>query len=306
MRTVIGFHHPALLYARSEEYVAAVSGFARAAVANGDPVLIAVPGTNLELLRGALADLGDRVAFADMAVAGRNPGWIIPGVLLRFAADHPGRRVSIVGEPIWRGRSAMEYPACAAHEALINEAFDGRDATILCPYDVRRLDPSVVADAWATHPTMIENGVSRDSDRYADPVVTAAAFNQPLPVPPAHAATLVYGETPAAVRCFVRRHATAHLPEDRAEELVLAVSEVAANTVRHAGGRGTVSYWTEPGLVVCQLHDNGHLTDPLAGRIVPPDIRYRGFGLVLTNNLCDLVRIHTSPSGTTIRLHKQR
>ncbi|MEU4419126.1 sensor histidine kinase [Actinoplanes sp. NPDC024001] len=300
------FHHPALLYCRDAEYVAGVTAFVRSAVNDDNPVLIAVPGANLDLLRAALTDLGDRVDFADMAVAGRNPGRILPSVLLRFAAEHPGRRVSIVGEPIWRDRTPMEYPACAVHEALINAAFAGRDAAILCPYDVGQLDPSVIADAWSTHPTMIEDGALRDSHRYADPVATAAALNRPIPPPPAEAESLVYEKTVAAVRCFVRRHAAAHLPEDRAEELVLAASEVAANTVEHTSGRGRVTVWTEPGLIACHFEDSGHLTDPLAGRVAPADIRHRGYGLVLTNELCDLVRIHSSPSGTTVRLHKLR
>jgi anti-sigma regulatory factor (Ser/Thr protein kinase) len=239
-----------------------------------------------------------------MAVAGRNPGRILPGVLLRFAADHPGRRVSIVGEPIWRDRTAMEYPACAAHEALINAAFAGRDAAILCPYDVSGLSRSVVTDAASTHPTLIEDGAQRDSDRYVDPEVTAAVFNRPLPPPPPDAESLVYRQALAAVRCFVRRHAAAHLPEGRVEELVLAASEVAANTVEYTPNPGRVTVWTEPGIVVCQFQDTGHLTDPLAGRITPPRIDHRGYGLVLTNELCDLVRIHSTPSGTTIRLHK--
>jgi hypothetical protein len=83
------FDHPGLLYRDTGEYLAGTTGFVRAAVAAGDPVLVAVPGSNLELLRGALADVADRVRFADMAVAGRNPGRIIPGVLLAFAAAIP-------------------------------------------------------------------------------------------------------------------------------------------------------------------------------------------------------------------------
>ncbi|MGA5304891.1 anti-sigma factor RsbA family regulatory protein [Nucisporomicrobium flavum] len=300
------FHHPALLYRGSAEYVAGVSAFVRSAVRDGDPVLVAVPGPNLDLVRDALTDLRDSITVADMTVAGRNPGRIIPRVLLRFAADHPGRRVSVVGEPIWPERTELEYPACVAHEALINAVFAERDAAILCPYDVEGLDPAVVKDAWSTHPTMIQDGVLRDSDRYDDPAVTAAAFNRPLPPPAPDAEMLVYEETIAAVRCFVRRHAAAHLPEDAVEDLVLAASEVAANTVDHTSGPGRVTVWTEPGVVVCQLQDTGHLTDPLAGRIVPPHISHRGYGLILTNELCDLVRIHSSPSGTTVRLHKLR
>lgn len=308
LRPDSGFDHPALLYRGDDEFLTGTTAFVRSAVAEQNPVLVAVPGTNLGLLRNALTDVADRVVFADMAVAGRNPGRILPRVLTKFAADHPGRRVAMVGEPIWPGRTELEYPACATHEALINAVFAGRDAAILCPYDAERLDGSVIEDAWRTHPTMIEFGEIRVSDRYADPLETASAFNQALPPSPVDAETLSYGEhsSLAAVRCFVRRHASAFLSPDSTEELVLAANELAANTIEHTPGQGRITVWTEPGMLVCQVEDTGHLTDPLVGRRMPDRERPGGFGLILTHDLCDLVRVHSCPAGTTIRLHKHR
>ena len=40
---------------------------------------------------------------------------------------HPDKHVRVIGEPIWPGRSDLEYPACVQHEALINRAFAVRD-----------------------------------------------------------------------------------------------------------------------------------------------------------------------------------
>jgi demethylmenaquinone methyltransferase/2-methoxy-6-polyprenyl-1,4-benzoquinol methylase len=54
------------------------------------------------------------------------------------------------------------------------------------------------------------------------------------------------------------------------------------------------------------VHDSGHLADPLAGRHhpAPYDLAEAGgHGLRLVHDLCDLVRIHTQPEATTIRLH---
>jgi hypothetical protein len=76
--TTEAFEHPALLYRGSADYLAATTMFVRNALEAGCPVLIAVPGQNLDLLRGALVDDGWRITFADMAVAGRNPGRILP------------------------------------------------------------------------------------------------------------------------------------------------------------------------------------------------------------------------------------
>src|SRR5262245_11936556 len=99
------FEHLGLLYRTDADYLYGTVPFVRSALEAGDPVLVAVPPPNLALLRDALD--GDRAAvtFVDMTVAGRNPGRIIPGLLLRFADEHPGRRVSIIGEPVWPERT---------------------------------------------------------------------------------------------------------------------------------------------------------------------------------------------------------
>jgi anti-sigma regulatory factor (Ser/Thr protein kinase) len=299
------FGHLGLLYDGPAEYLSGTLPFLQAALAADEPALVAVPQANVDLIRDALDGDAGRLAFADMTVAGRNPGRIIPGVLLAFAAAHAGRRVAIIGEPIWPGRSVVEYPACAAHEALINAAFAGRNAAILCPYDAKALDQQTVADAHRTHPVMTRNGSRWDSAFYVDPLATAATFNQPVPTPPPHAVTLAYrGQTSLAdVRRFVTgRAAAAGLEANRTAELAIAVNELAANTVEHGGGGGQVTVWAEPGTLVCQVHDTGHLTDPLAGRIPVAATQLRGRGLVLVNQLCDLVRVHTQPGGTTIHV----
>jgi anti-sigma regulatory factor (Ser/Thr protein kinase) len=302
----MNFVHPALFYADSDEYLAGTVPFIRAGLAAGEPVLVSVPAENLNRIRTALGGDADRVELYDMRVAGRNPGRIIPGVLLAFATAHAGHPVRIIGEPIWAGRSALEYPACAQHEALINAAFAGRDATILCPYDTTRLNPAWIRDAHRTHPVVWTVTDHRGSAEYDDPVAVAAGFNQPLPDPPPHAATMtVHIATLAALRRFViGRAEAAGLTADRVIDLTIAVSELAANTVEHAAGDdGVLAMWVADGRVVCQLSDTGHLTDPMAGRLpVPPDRSAGGRGLLLVNQLCDLVRVHTRPGATTVRV----
>jgi anti-sigma regulatory factor (Ser/Thr protein kinase) len=307
--TVEHFVHPALLYRDDQEYVAGTVPYIREGLATGEPVAVAVPGRNLALIREALGADAELVLLRDMTVAGRNPGRIIPTVLLAFAHAHPGRRVRLIGEPIWAGRSATEYPACAQHEALINTAFTGRAATILCPYNTDLLDPAWIADAHRTHPVMIDAGGRFDSAHYDDPVAVAASFNLPLPDPPPAAASIAVDfYALGAVRRFVAGHAArAGIDPARAEDLTLAVNELATNTVRYGGGSGRLAIWTDADRLVCQLTDRGHLSDPLAGRIpVAPDAPTGGRGLLLVHRLCDFVRVHTTPAGTTIRAHLHR
>jgi anti-sigma regulatory factor (Ser/Thr protein kinase) len=303
------FEHPALFYADTAEYLAGTVPYVLAGLDAGEPVLIAVPGKNLGQIREALGPDADRVESHDMTILGRNPGRIISTVLLPFAAAHPGRRVRIIGEPIWAGRTDVEYPACAQHEALINTAFARRDASILCPYDTSALAPAWISDAARTHPVVWTATSRRSSTAYPGGVAAAAGFNLPLPAPPAHAITLpVDFYSLGEIRQFVAKQATAAgLDAERVMDLTLAVNELTSNTAEHSGGDGTLAMWVDDAYVVCQLTDAGHIVNPLAGRIpVPPDQATRGRGLLLVHRICDLVRIHTTPTGTTIRIQLNR
>jgi anti-sigma regulatory factor (Ser/Thr protein kinase) len=108
----------------------------------------------------------------------------------------------------------------------------------------------------------------------------------------------------AAIRAVVHRYAIqAGLTEARAIDLTLAVSEVAANTVKHAKSPGSLNIWYDNKEIVCQVHDEGVITDPLAGRREPSLDALGGHGLWIVNQVCDQVEIHSDETGTTIRLH---
>ena len=108
----------------------------------------------------------------------------------------------------------------------------------------------------------------------------------------------------AAVRAVVYRYAiAAGLPEARAIDLVLAVSEVAANTVRHAKSPGSLKIWYDSEEIVCQIQDEGTIADPLAGRRQPSLEAMGGHGLWIVNQVCDQVEMQSDENGTTIRLH---
>ncbi|MFD6289713.1 anti-sigma factor RsbA family regulatory protein [Streptomyces sp. NPDC060205] len=297
------FTHPALFYRGEEEYVDGTVPFIREGLAAGEPVAVAVPGPRLELLRSALGDGATDVRFIDMTVAGRNPGRIIPKVLSVFADAHPKERVRIIGEPIWPDRTGVEYPACVQHEALINSAFEGRDATILCPYDEAGLGEQVLTDAYETHPVVISGGLRRNSPSYA-PERAVERYNEPLPVAEG-AEGYVFGadELPAARYFVAERAARLGLSGVRLDDLALVVAELTTNSVVHGGGWGAVYVWGEGGQVVCEVRDEGELKDSLAGRRPSPPAQVGGRGLLLVNYLMDLVRVRTGPEGTVVRCY---
>ncbi|MFI0408652.1 anti-sigma factor RsbA family regulatory protein [Actinomadura sp. 3N508] len=299
-----GFFHPALFYRDEGEYLAGTVPFVRAGREAGEPVAVAVPGERLATLRDALGRTADEVSWLDMSEAGRNPGRIIPGVLRDFADRHAGGgRVRIIGEPIWPGRSATEYPACAQHEALINLAFAGRGVSILCPYDVSGLDEVVIADARATHPVLIDRHGEHVSGDYA-PHRVISAYNRPLPEPPGAVAMSFDLDALPLVREFVTRWgARLGLGPRAVGDLELAANELAANSCLHGGGAGTARLWSEDGQVVFEVRDAGTITDPLAGRRPADMSPDGGRGILMVNHLADLVRMHTGPDGTTVRIY---
>ncbi|MEH0638800.1 sensor histidine kinase [Streptomyces bottropensis] len=298
------FVHPALFYRTEQEYTRQTVAFLREGLANAEPMAVAVPGPNLELIKSALGADAEGILFLDMTEAGRNPGRIIPKVLRGFADAHLQGRVRIIGEPIWAGRSAVEYPACAQHEALINAAFEGRAVTILCPYDEVRLDPQVIADAKVTHPTLISGeGRERASDVY-DWQAIVSRYNQELPTA-ADAAVFSYGEEdlPAARHFAHAQAARLGLAAERLMDVKLAVAELTTNSVVHGGGRGTLAIWAEQEQLLIEVRDAGRLTDPLAGRRPPERGQVGGRGLMLVHYVSDLVRVHTGDDGTTVRFY---
>lgn len=299
----VGLRHVALFYRGRGDYLAATAGFVRAALDRGEPVFAAVPGPRLAMLRGELAADAGRVTFSDMARVGRNPARIIPAVRA-FTDRHPGERVSYLGEPAWPGRTDPELREAARHEALLNRAFADTLVTMMCPYDLAGLPAEVLADAERTHPVLARRGTSSPSAAYLGPDALPPRCDQPLASPPPGALTGHYLADLRTVRDLVTECAVrAGLPLDRMLDLVLAASEVAANTLRHTAAGGTVRGWQTDAEIICQIDDSGWITDPLAGRVRPAAEEPSGHGLWLVNQVCDLVEMRTSEAGTTVRMH---
>ncbi|MEV6550046.1 anti-sigma factor RsbA family regulatory protein [Streptomyces sp. NPDC051597] len=298
------FVHPALFYRGADQYVAGTVPFLREALDAGEPAAVAAPPDRLELIREGLGERAAAVRFIDMTEAGRNPGRIIPSVLRRFADAHTdASRIRIIGEPIWQGRSSVEYPACVQHEALINAAFTGRAVTILCPYDADQLQKQVLSDALATHPVVIDADGETASTAYS-PEQIIARYNEPLVFPAGAAACSFGAESLPNTRDFaVSQARSMGVSGVRLGDLELAVAELTTNSVVHGAGSGILRMWAEDGRIVCEVHDGGQLTDPLAGRRPPHPTQPGGRGLLLVHQLADLVRVHTGPDGTTIRCY---
>jgi anti-sigma regulatory factor (Ser/Thr protein kinase) len=121
--------------------------------------------------------------------------------------------------------------------------------------------------------------------------------------PPGDAEVLTYQDDLAVARGFAASWGRrAELSPDRVDDLVLVVGELTANTLAHTDGPGVLRLWVSGGAVICQVDDEGQITDPQAGKRRPdPAAGGGGRGLWLVRQLCDRVEISTGPAGTSVR-----
>jgi anti-sigma regulatory factor (Ser/Thr protein kinase) len=296
------FQHEALIYEGPESFLTGTLPFIRDGLESGEPVMVAVQRDKIGLLAERLGADADQVTFADMAELGANPNRIIPA-WRSFVSARRGRPVRGIGEPVWAGRCPVEVVECQLHEALLNVAFAGDDGfRLMCPYDAAVLDPAVVHEALCSHPHVSqEHGVRASGDYRADRLLDP--FESPLPPPGGHAEVLAFerdglSEVRQAVAAAAERSG---FGARRMQDVVLAVNELAANSMRHGGGRGVLRIWREDDMLVCEVRDRGRITDALAGRRKPDTEALEGRGLWIVNQLCDLVQLRSGREGTVVR-----
>jgi len=95
--------------------------------------------------------------------------------------------------------------------------------------------------------------------------------------------------------------AAAGLDENRCEELVVAVYELACNAILHGGGGGSLLLSRVEGSVRCQVSDDG----PGFVDVAPPggaDIAPPGVGLWLARQLTDGIEIASGAVGAVVTL----
>lgn len=104
--------------------------------------------------------------------------------------------------------------------------------------------------------------------------------------------------TLSVLRAEVRVHAgQAGLPEARAEDVMLAVHELATNAILYGGGAGRLRIWTLGGELHCQV-DDGHPAQQFAPADSLP--AKPGHGLWVVRQLADRIRILPGACGTRI------
>ncbi len=161
-----------------------------------------------------------------------------------------------------------------------------------------------VADARATHPLLWGCGALQRSPDYA-PGDVLERCNQPLAAGPGAVTYMVRKSADLRpARSFAVDYAGwMGLSQECIEDLQLVATELATNSLMYTGGACRLAFWHDDGHLVCEARDTGRFEDPLVGRLDPGPCGPASRGLYLVNAISDLVRTHTTRTGTTIQAY---
>lgn len=299
-----GFVHRAVVYRDDEDYVRRLAPFLAAGVAGGEAVLVMAGALKVKLLKEAMGHESRGVVFRDVTELGANPAWILPAwhaFLERHRAA--GRPMRGVGESVWPGRRAPEVAECQIHEALLNIAVPATvPLQLVCPYDGQQLPADILAEVQRVHRD--DRTPPRPAERRAAVRHLRQLFGRSLPAPPAHALVMPFraGDL-RRVREVVAAQARPWLRVGhRQDRLVLAVHELATNSVVHGPGGGVLRVWRDGEGLACEVTDEGCFADATVGRLPPGEEQLHGRGVWLAHQLCDLVQVRSGPAGTAVRV----
>jgi anti-sigma regulatory factor (Ser/Thr protein kinase) len=298
--------HDALMYGSDEEFASVLTPFLRDGLAAGDGAVAAVTRHNLSLLRDSLGDDARHVVLIDRDDWYQRPASTVAGWvdLLERAQARGQSRIRIVGEVAYG--TGARHDTWTRYEAALNDVFASTPAWIVCPYDTRALPEAVISGALRTHP-MIATGPQRQaSSLYQPPEQLLRTVAEPLPPVPdvPDAATALTGrEAMRDARRLVAAIAAGYgWSDDRLGDVVVVVTEIVSNTLRHGGGDPHLTVWATPETLTCEVTDSGPgIGDPLICYRPPSRNPVDSRGLWLAGQLSDWLAYDHRDGRTRVR-----
>ncbi|WP_103350760.1 sensor histidine kinase [Amycolatopsis sp. CA-128772] len=300
-----GYDHAAVHYTSDAELLAVAVPFLERGLAAGEPTVVSLEPERAELVRSALpaAARVDYLAAGDLyarpAAAIRSYRDMMAGFVAGGAAG-----IRIFGE-LPQAAIDTSWDWWARYEAAVNHAYDEFPLRSICAYDIRTTPRHVLDDVARTHPFVATpDGGHHTNTGYIDPLsfLTVQRPLTPLPIELTEPWVELADPRPSVARRAVVAAGPATLPEGELDDLVLAVSEIVDNALRHGRPPVRVRIWADAEHVVVAVHDSGEgPDDPFAG-LLPADRRVGGRGLWIAHQVCAQVTLHHDETGFTVRL----
>lgn len=304
LRHAAGFHgsHPGL--------VAQLVSLVTAAQQRDEPVALAVRPITEEALRHVVGDEAELVLLGQPDGPEEGSGQTTAARRareLRELTEGGTRAATVLTEHISRF-DGPDGGYWTELDAAMNVALADLPVRLTCFFPELPLHAQILEGAMQNHPQLLVGGELRLNPEHRCPrvVLTDQPSGAPDLLGPPDV-RLTFGawqlhDVRAAVEQAI---GDADYQPAHAEDVVLAVNEVATNAVEHGGSDAELFIWTGDGLV-CEVHDRGVLGDPLPGLQAPHSSNPKGRGVWIARQLCDTLHIWADSAGTHVRMRATR
>ncbi|GAA2537661.1 anti-sigma factor RsbA family regulatory protein [Pseudonocardia hydrocarbonoxydans] len=296
--------HAAGFHSSPDHLVGQLLPLARAALGRGEAVALALAPDTETALRDALGTADGLHPLGPPAEAGSGQTVAVARARELRELTRTAGPVSVLGEH----RSDLDGPDGSfwtEFDAAVNVALAELPVRMTCFFPEMPLHLCVLDGARDNHPQLLVDGEVRPNPRHRAPRDVLAAYPVAPPVllgVPDLTVAFQSWELQEVRRAVRDIAGAAGFTDDRVEDVVLAVNEVATNAVEHGGPHAELHVWATGGGLVCEVHDTGALADPLPGMASPHPSEPRGRGLWISRQVCDLLHVWSDDRGTHVRV----
>jgi anti-sigma regulatory factor (Ser/Thr protein kinase) len=293
--------HNAFVYESQDEYLACAVPFLQDGLRAGEGAIVAHTRPGLAIMREALGSAASDVTFVDVGSVYTRPARTLATYHAVYARQlQRAPRLRAIAD-VQLGPDPREWDLWVGYEAVLNRSFGHLPAWVLCSYDANGTPDPIIEGVWRTHPEVLDATTWTASSVYDDPDGLLRRLTPPpAPLPQLRALATVENAEQLRER-LAPELVAAGRGDARTLEMLLAVSEIAANAVQHGGGIEDVRVGQVQGRFVCEVIDRGPgFDDPAAGYLVPR--AGGGRGLWVARQLSRRLELFASPRGFTARV----
>jgi len=277
-----------------------------AGLERGEPVAIAGRPSTMEAVYDTFGGVPGLLQLAPPEGSDGGSGQTLAGRRARQLREltHSAGAVNVISEH-WNRFDGLDGGFWTELDAAMNVACADLPVHITCFFPEMPLHLEIIEGARRNHPRLLVAGEHRHNPDFRAPREVLTEWPAPAPVLlGAPDMQMVFGAWQLNdVRNAVERSLLSFgYGRDRAEDVVLAVNEVATNAVEHGAGEALISMWEASDGFLFEVQDAGPLQDPLPGLRAPHPSEPRGRGVWIARQLCDSLHVWPDRSGTHVRM----
>lgn len=289
------------------DLVTRLTAIARARLERGEQLALALPAGAERAVLEAVGTAGVALletGFPPGVASGQTTAVLRARELRTLVRSEPTVALLCAHDPALDGADGGYWTEL---DAALNVTLADLAIDVICLYPAFPLHLEVLDGAAANHPYLHTACGLRPNPDYRCPRVVLAGRprSQPAMLGPPDVRLEFNSWDLHDVRKLVATSLTGlGFDAVRAEDVVLAVNEIATNAVEHGSARAEIQLWSTRDGLICEIHDSGGaLDEPLPGLKAPHPAEPRGRGLWIARQLCDVLHVWHDGRGTHVRLH---